>query len=134
MRCARVPAGLAHGFWGDGALKKRAEWHAACVTAWKLWTAPSEFFTPLAKLQNRRCAASGQRVLKTAEVDHRTPLFRVWRDHRDLPWPELLAFWGAPNLQVINRRAHVEKCGEEASERVVYSGRAEVDPLNSPGA
>jgi hypothetical protein len=120
--------------WGDGALNRRAEWHSACVTAWKLWTAPSEFSTPLARLQKRRCAASGQRLLKTAEVDHRTPLFRVWRDHRDAPWPDLLAFWGAPNLQVINRTAHVEKCGAEASERVGFAGGSQDDPLSWPAA
>lgn len=103
--------------WGDGKLNARAEWHSACVTAWRLWTAPSDFFTPLSKLQNRRCATSGKRLLKTAEVDHRLPLFRVWRDRRSLPWPELLAHWGTPNLQVINRAVHVDKCGAEASER-----------------
>lgn len=106
--------------WGDGKLNARAEWHSACVTAWRLWTAPSDFVTPLAKLQNRRCATSGKRLLKTAEVDHKTPLFRVWRDRRALPWPELLTHWGAPNLQVINRAAHVDKCGAEASERSVF--------------
>jgi len=42
---------------------------------------------------------------------------QVSRRHRDLPWPDLLAFWGTPNLQVINRRAHVEKCAAEAADR-----------------
>ena len=32
-------------------------------------------------------------------------------------WPELLAFWGLPNLQVINRDVHVEKCAGEATYR-----------------
>jgi hypothetical protein len=31
----------------------------------------------------------------------------------------LLTFWGVPNLQVINRSAHVEKCAKEAGERRV---------------
>ena len=52
-----------------------------------------------------------------AEVDHRVPLFAVWSEHRSRPWPELLAFWGAPNLQVINKTAHLEKCAEEATAR-----------------
>jgi hypothetical protein len=47
------------------------------------------------------------------------PLFQVWRERRDTPWPELLAFWGLPNLQMINRDAHVEKCAEEAAYRRV---------------
>jgi hypothetical protein len=41
----------------------------------------------------------------------------VWREHRATPWPELLAFWGVPNLRVINREAHVKKCSAEAQER-----------------
>jgi len=44
--------------------------------------------------------------LEKAEVDHRVPLFRVWSDHRNEPWPKLLGYWGLPNLQVINRDAH----------------------------
>jgi hypothetical protein len=46
-------------------------------------------------------------------------LFRVWREHRDRPWPELLAFWGLPNLQVINRNVHAAKCAVEARDRRV---------------
>jgi len=45
------------------------------------------------------------------------PLFQVWREHRETPWPQLLGFWGLPNLQVINREAHVEKCADEAGYR-----------------
>jgi hypothetical protein len=107
--------------WGDGHVNKRAAWHACCVAAWKLWTAPSEYDRQLRKRQKRRCGASGERLLKGAEVDHRTPLFRVWRQHRDRPWPELLAYWGTPNLQVVNRPAHAAKCAREAGER---AGRA----------
>src|ERR1700730_13805070 len=75
-------------------------------------------------LQKRRCLATGERLLKNAEVDHHVPLFKVWHDYRDRPWPALLAFWGVPNLQVINRSAHVEKCAQEAGERRPH----EVDP------
>src|SRR3712207_4707189 len=103
--------------WGDGHVNRRAAWHACCVAAWKLWTAPSEHDTHLRKRQNRRCGTTGERLLKSAEADHRTPLFRVWREHRDVPWPELLAYWGAPNLQVVNRSAHAVKCASEAEER-----------------
>jgi hypothetical protein len=67
--------------------------------------------------QKHKCLATGRRLLKTSEVDHRTPLFAVWSEHRQRPWPELLAFWGAPNLQVINKSAHLEKCSREAAER-----------------
>ena len=36
-------------------------------------------------------AADGCR--KSAEVDHRVPLFRVWSEHQGTPWPELLTYW-----------------------------------------
>lgn len=104
--------------WDDGRLNVRAGWHACCVAAWKLWVAPSDQASMLRRLQGRKCPRTGQRLLKTAEVDHRVPLFRVWRDYRDLDWPDLLSFWGMPNLQAINRAAHVEKCASEAGDRV----------------
>ncbi len=103
--------------WGDGRPNDNAGWHSACVTAWQLWTVPGECIKPLKAAQQRRCALTGKRLLRTAQVDHRLPLYRVWRDHRRTPWPDLLKFWGWPNLQVINRAAHVEKCAAEAEER-----------------
>lgn len=103
--------------WGDGKPNRNATWHAACVTAWKFWTGPTDFLRMLKLRQKRTCAATGRRLLRTAEVDHRVPLFAVWSEHRSRPWPDLLAFWGAPNLQVINKAAHLEKCAEEAAER-----------------
>lgn len=102
--------------WGLGP-NRNASWHAACVVAWQLWNAPSGHGRLLRRLQARRCAQSGKRLWKTAEVDHRLPLFRVWREHRDAPWPSLLAFWGIPNLQVINRDVHAAKTAEEANSR-----------------
>ncbi len=102
--------------WGAGP-NRNARWHAACVVAWHLWTAPSDHIAVLKKRQDRRCAQSGARLWKTAEVDHRVPLFRVWHEHREVAWPVLLAFWGAPNLQVINRDVHVAKCANEADYR-----------------
>jgi hypothetical protein len=59
----------------------------------------------------------GGRLWKGAEVDHRVPLFRVWREYRDVPWPKLLDFWGLPNLQVINHDVHAAKCAIEARDR-----------------
>jgi len=102
--------------WGRGSNRK-AQWHTACVVAWRFWNAPNDHIQLLKRLQGRRCAQTGGRLWKTAEVDHRVPLFQVWREHRDAPWPSLLAYWGAPNLQVINRDAHVEKCASEANYR-----------------
>lgn len=98
----------------DRGPNRNAAWHAACVVAWDLWTAPSDYGAVLRRVQRRRCAEIGGRLWRTAEVDHRVPLFRVWREHRDTPWPQLLRFWGVPNLQLINRTVHVDKCAAEA--------------------
>jgi hypothetical protein len=96
---------------------RNAAWHAACVIAWDFWNGPSAHVRLLKRIQARRCAQSGKRLLRTAEVDHRLPLFQVWQERRDTPWPALLGFWGMPNLQVINREVHVAKCAAEAGYR-----------------
>ncbi len=108
--------------WGEGKPNHRTRWHACCIAAWKFWMTPRDHVRLLRRRQGRHCPVSGLRLLKSAEVDHRVPLYRVWRDHRDAPWPDLLAFWGAPNLQTINSLAHRRKSGAEAGDR---SGRAE---------
>jgi hypothetical protein len=89
------------------------------VIAWQFWNAPSGEAPLLRRLQARRCGQTGGRLWRSAEVDHRVPLFRVWSENRDLPWPKLLDFWGLPNLQVINRDAHAAKCAIEARHRRV---------------
>jgi hypothetical protein len=111
----------------DAGPNPRARWHTACVVAWQLWTAPSDHIAILKKRQGRRCPQSGKRLAKTSEVDHRQPLYRVWSEQRDLAWPSLLAFWGVPNLQVINRDAHVAKCAIEADERKRWRAVAVAD-------
>jgi hypothetical protein len=107
--------------WGDGRPSRRATWHQACAVAWKLWTAPHIHAAALKRLQRFRCAVTGKRLPVAADVDHRVPLFRVWRDHRREPWPGLLGYWGVPNLQVMSRLAHRSKCAVEVDDRV---GRA----------
>ncbi|AWN40050.1 hypothetical protein [Methylobacterium durans] len=116
--------------WGAGSPNRNARWHSACVAAWKLWVAPSDQIRTLKIRQGHRCAASGKRLLRTAEVDHRVPLYRVWREHRDAPWPTQLAFWGVPNLQVVNRAVHASKCRDEAGERA--RTRRGTDPCVPP--
>jgi hypothetical protein len=108
--------------WGAGP-NKNAIWHAACVVAWQFWNAPSEQAALLRRLQVRRCGESGARLWRSAEVDHRVPLFQVWTERRSAPWPELLAYWGLPNLQVINRDVHVRKCAAEARHRRLAASR-----------
>ena len=87
------------------------------MIAWQFWNAPSGQARLLRRMQSRRCAEGGGRLWKTAEVDHRVPLFRVWSELRATPWPDLLGYWGLPNLRVINRDAHVAKCATEAQDR-----------------
>ena len=101
----------------DAGINRKANWHAACVIAWQFWSAPSDWERLLRRVQERRCRESGKRLLRSAEVDHRVPLFKVWKEHRDLPWPQLLGFWGMPNLQLINRDMHAAKCAAEAGYR-----------------
>jgi hypothetical protein len=101
----------------DRGYNRNAGWHACCVVAWDLWCGPSDYGRLLRRLQKHRCAQTGRRLLKTAEVDHRRPLFQVWQEQRDIGWPALLDFWGLPNLQVINREVHAAKCKAEASYR-----------------
>jgi hypothetical protein len=101
----------------DRGINRNANWHSACVIAWQFWNAPSGQAKLLRRVQGRRCRQTNGRLLKTSEVDHRVPLFQVWSLHRDAPWPQLLGYWGLPNLQVINREVHVEKCATEARDR-----------------
>lgn len=101
----------------DSGPNKNAKWHCACVVAWHFWNAPSGEARLLRRLQVRRCAQSGGRLWQNAEIDHRVPLFRVWSERRDEPWPRLLDYWGLPNLQVINRDVHAAKSAAEAHER-----------------
>jgi hypothetical protein len=102
--------------WGAG-INKNAVWHSACVVAWEFWNAPNGEVRLLRRLQSLRCGASGRRLWKDAEVDHHTPLFQVWQQHRETPWPDLLTYWGLPNLQVINRDVHLEKSAGESRQR-----------------
>ena len=114
--------------WDDRRPNKNASWHSCCVAAWNLWTAPSDHLRHLKALQGR---LTGGRLLKDAEVDHRVPLFQVWRDHGGEPWPRLLAFWGVPNLQIVNRSAHVEKCAQESGERAQRRGAPQPEDANA---
>ena len=115
---ALAAAGWHVDLWNAGA-NKNANWHCACVIAWEFWIAPSGEAPLLRRLQARRCRQTGRRLWKSAEVDHRIPLFRVWKEYRDTPWPKLLDFWGLPNLQIINRDAHSAKSALEARRRRV---------------
>jgi hypothetical protein len=103
----------------DAGPNNKAAWHCACVIAWQFWNAPNSEAALLRRLQKRRCGQTGGRLWRNAEVDHQVPLFRVWRDYRNEGWPNLLSYWGLPNLQVINRNVHAAKCAIEARDRQV---------------
>ena len=116
--------------WDTGP-NKNAVWHCACVIAWQFWNAPSSQARLLRRLQARRCGETGGRLWKSAEVDHRVPLFRVWNEYRDAPWAKLLDYWGLPNLQMINRHVHAAKCATEA--RAIKSKNSEATEVIFPG-
>jgi hypothetical protein len=121
--------------WCDGRPSVRATWHQACAVAWKFWTAPHLQTPVLKRVQRFRCALTGKRLPAVSEVDHRVPLFRVWRKHRWEPWPRLLQYWGLPNLQVITREAHLAKCAAEAEDRAArLSRRRQVRSQNASRA
>jgi hypothetical protein len=102
--------------WSRGP-NSNVEWHAACVAAWRLWTSPRTQVQFLKRFQKRRCAETSKRLITGAEIDHRIPLHRVWHERSNHEWPTMLAFWGVPNLQVINADAHAAKCLAEAQAR-----------------
>jgi hypothetical protein len=62
----------------DTGTNKNAAWHSGCVVAWQFWTAPSDHARLLRRLQVRRCGEGSGRLWKSADVDHRIPLCRVW--------------------------------------------------------
>lgn len=113
--------------WDAGAPNGRAVWHACCVSAWRFWTAPQTHRKLIARLQRHRCGITGTRLRKGYEIDHGVPLHEVWRDRRDTPFSELLAFWGAGNLRAVNVAAHAEKSASEARRRAEH--RAALAPL-----
>ena len=112
-----VSAGIAT-FWGDGRPNQNATLHSCRVAAGNLWIAPSDHVRHLKVLQKRRCLATANGCSRMPRSITTFPCSRsgeIIAIHRGLHcWPS-----GVPNLQVINRSAHVEKCAQEAGERRV---------------
>ena len=75
-------------------------------------------------------SVTGERLLKNAEVDHHIPLFKVWRAHRDSPWPALLAFWGVPNLQVIHGMKVLSALARQLGGELRFGGASSVSGAN----
>jgi hypothetical protein len=106
--------------WGSRP-NKNAVCHSACVVAWQFGNGPSSEIKLLRRLQNRRGAQSCGRLWRNAEVDHLVPLFRVWSEHRDRPWPGLLAFWGLPNQRRSCRQMRDRKRGTGAMPAALHN-------------
>lgn len=94
----------------------RLTWHSVCTETYFLWVKTSNYTAVIARRQDGICPITGE-VIRYGEVDHRVPLYRVAREHADLPWCEMIRFWGLSNLQVLSRAGHLQKCREEAVER-----------------
>ena len=84
----------------------------------RLWTAPART-TGYCADYSQGNVPTGRRLLKTAEVDHHMPLFRVWREQRDTPWPTLLNFWGVRPSGNQSRGARGEMLDEANYRRKV---------------
>lgn len=103
---------------------KRLTWHRVCATAYLLWRTPADYASEIVVMQRGLCPDSGEAIGPPAtkyigdiDIDHRLPIYRVRRDHGDLPWFDLLRFWGLSNLCAITRAAHLRKSAIEAAER-----------------
>ena len=121
--------------------RNRGQWHSICVALYRAMTAPNNEGPDLARQQGFVCAETGASLIREREsidtdryglktwkrvqhfapleVDHRRPLWRVWRELKagQHSWPAALAFWGWPNLAAITPEAHRVKTAREASER-----------------
>jgi hypothetical protein len=62
----------------------------------------------------------------TKPVSHGFGVSLLLCDHRNDGWPQLLNYWGLPNLQVINREVHVTKCTIEARYRAAHDFSSEL--------
>jgi len=102
--------------WDSGA-NMNANWHCACVIAWQFWNVPNGYARLLRRLQGWRCGQKAGDGYGRAPKLTTAFRFRVWNEHRETPWPDLLSYWGLPNLQVINRDVHAAKCATEAQDR-----------------
>lgn len=99
-------------------------WHAPCVDAWRRWTSGAGLWRFLAERQGWVCAETGKPLrepagylLRTPEVDHKVPLWRVRAEAAQHQWPDVLRFWDIGNLQALSPEGHRLKTAREAAER-----------------
>ncbi len=113
--------------WDAGANKK-AVWHCACVVAWQFWNAPSSEARLLRRLQARRCGETGGRLWKSAEVDHRVPLFRVWSEYRHAQCRSCSIIGVCPTF----RRSTAMSTPQNALPKRATDTRRAISHLNTP--
>lgn len=131
----------AGGAWWPEAGKPRHNkmWHSCCAQAFGIWKRPADAALFIAERQDGKCPESGDAIIRerthapdwrsaepyvqryhVAEVDHRTPLWRVRYEAHLHAWPGVLTFWGLGNLQALSRRGHAGKTAREALERAQW--------------
>ena len=103
----------------DIGTNKNASWHCACIVAWQFWNAPSDQAKLLGRMQARCCGQTGSRLWKTAEVDHRVPLFRAWNapKHAMARITRLLGLTKPPGDQSRRPRRQVRGRGARPTSR-----------------
>ena len=104
--------------------ESKRTWHSVCVTSYDVMVNTGSYYREICLRQEGLCNISSEPI-RHAEIDHAVPLYRIARDHSARLWYRLLRYWMLPNLQVINREAHVAKCAAEAKERA--GARVKVD-------
>jgi hypothetical protein len=93
----------------DGSINKRASWHPACVTEYRLVHFPNDTRRAVWKRDKGVCYLCREVVSKKAwEMEHIKPLFEAEGD---------LTFWQLPNIAVCCVPCHRKKSAEEAGRR-----------------
>ncbi len=110
-----------------GKIKTRANWHPACLKAYKAIYWPQETRREVWKRDKGQCARCPTRSssLRGAwHVDHIRPLIEA---HGDLD------YWRLPNLATLCHPCHHRKTGEEATARAAKR-REQLQALTKPGS
>jgi 5-methylcytosine-specific restriction endonuclease McrA len=108
-----------------GKLKTRANWHPACVKAYKALYWPAETRKAVWLRDKGQCAHCSVKLEKKGggwHVDHIKPLIEA---HGDLD------YWRLPNLQTLCHPCHFKKTGEEATARAARR-REQLAALKKP--
>ena len=93
----------------DGKVNKRANWHKACLSEYKLIYWPRETRRAVWKRDQGVCAKCGHKCTKKDwDLDHRIPLIEARGE---------IIYWMLDNCQTLCKICHKEKTSKEATNR-----------------